>query len=1195
MKFRTVLSGLIAATKSSEDHVYPFIDLAPVDSADSDGSYTRALEFALSNERIRNIALTGPYGSGKTSIIKTFQKTSGYRFLNISLASFKEDIGDDAAGEAQNIMIERSILQQMLYGADANKLPYSRFKRISTPVHPRIKAFLIIFWAVFTAYVYFHRGQLVTMEIFGHWYCFHLLLVSFILAIPVVLASDIYKSTFGMSFKKLSLKNAEIEIGDVTENSILNRHLDEIIYFFQSTEYEVVVIEDLDRFGSPEIFVKLREINKIINDNEKINRNIKFLYALKDDMFEHKSRAKFFDFIIPVVPIINTSNSLDMMQERIKNEPFEKDIDAQFLREVSLYIDDLRLIHNIFNEFYIYRAKLSSESLNLTKLLAMMIYKNVYPNDFESLHNGCGAVHEVTHLRPKLIAETRLKFDKEVSSIRSDIVASENETANNVQELIKMFIGHLVSSVEQPIRGVYSSNNQLLLLSELKTLESFEQLPRSSNIDVGTQQGYRTGLGKSLSQLESELTPTHTLKQRKEYVENKTASRRIELQIRIDRIEKKKATISQTPLHKLLEEQDISVEEIFSKHGVEDHRLVVYLLKNGYLDENYHLYTSNFHEGRLSNNDRDFLLTIRDFQKPDPKHPIDTPDEVCQNMRVEDFGHKYVLNVRLIDFLLVDTAKGQQRIQSAVNYISENFADAEDFFAAYWEGGNNVETFVRAVCERWPDYAFAAAKSLHAPKHISLVLRWVDPKYVSDDMNREGVLTKYLSEHGHLIFASEISSPDNFTALKRLETRFVGLRSLLKNKLLLDFIHNEALYEINAENIAVLLELYPSAAGSHQLDPTTANYSAIKACGSDLLNKYVEANLSYYISNVFLALPCNTNESISTIKELLRAETISTDLKHDIILKQDMKIANLDSVPANLWAFIMSNGKIETSWRNISEYLMCEECEKEVVTHLLEWPDSVDVLTVQRIEIEEIGEASAKSLSGFIVQNDDLSDSIYAKYLNCLPYIYFDFPSGISQPKMQALAKARKVQLNEKSFSTVGSDEVLLSFLLASNIDVFLRNKDGYPIVDTVRERLLSFDIAKETRAKICQDVTPSGVKASKKLTRYVADVLKLPEVDCGLFDKEVTSHSIVHALTIDDSMRILVKCIPNWDKSLTMEILGQLPAPFCEIPLNGKRPKIPKSSINLLFAKLLESHGLVSSVTEEERTVKINTFKSTT
>lgn len=106
------------------------------------------------------------------------------------------------------------------------------------------------------------------------------LLIEFAVLLPVILVSNIFKAFFGLSLKKFSLKNTEIETGELSENLILNRHLDEITYFFQVTDYDVVVIEDLDRFGDPENFVKLREFNKLINDNKKSCKLVKFLYVL---------------------------------------------------------------------------------------------------------------------------------------------------------------------------------------------------------------------------------------------------------------------------------------------------------------------------------------------------------------------------------------------------------------------------------------------------------------------------------------------------------------------------------------------------------------------------------------------------------------------------------------------------------------------------------------------------------------------------------------------------------------------------------------------------------------------------------------------------------------------------------------------------------------------------------------------------
>jgi len=469
----------------------PYTDLTPVDNADPGGTYTAALSFALENPRVKNIALTGPYGSGKSSIIRTYEKNSDYKFLNISLASFKED----KTAPVSTTLIERSILQQMLYGADANKLPYSRFKRISTPENPLVKSLILVLWIIASVYLLLHPNDFHNIEVLSLSWLGWALLVLFVVSLPVVVISEVYKASFGLSLSKFSLKNAAIEIEEISENSILNRHLDEIIYFFQATNYNVVVIEDLDRFGDPDIFVKLREINKLINDNEKTDGRIKFLYALKDDMFAHEDRAKFFDFIIPVVPIINSSNSLDKMQERLKEHDFAKSIDEKFLRDVSFYINDLRLIHNIFNEFVIYYEHLKSDNLNVTKLLSMMIYKNVYPNDFESLHHSSGVLYSICNKKYEFIRDNKIKLKQQLDDLRSTIKLSINERAQSVNELINSYIGHIVIHAGRPVYGIISNGNRSLPLSHFASLERFKLLINESSIHITISPPNQGGAG----------------------------------------------------------------------------------------------------------------------------------------------------------------------------------------------------------------------------------------------------------------------------------------------------------------------------------------------------------------------------------------------------------------------------------------------------------------------------------------------------------------------------------------------------------------------------------------------------------------------------------------------------------------------------------------------------------------------------
>ena len=73
-----------------------FQDLTPKDDVDLTG-YKEALDraFDIKNNKIKNIAITGSYGSGKSSILNTYKKNSKLKFIHISFLHFKECDKDD--------------------------------------------------------------------------------------------------------------------------------------------------------------------------------------------------------------------------------------------------------------------------------------------------------------------------------------------------------------------------------------------------------------------------------------------------------------------------------------------------------------------------------------------------------------------------------------------------------------------------------------------------------------------------------------------------------------------------------------------------------------------------------------------------------------------------------------------------------------------------------------------------------------------------------------------------------------------------------------------------------------------------------------------------------------------------------------------------------------------------------------------
>lgn len=102
-----------------------------------------------------------------------------------------------------------------------------------------------------------------------------------------LLAKLILQLFSNSKINKVNIKG-ELELGEKANKSVFNEHLEEILYFFERTSYNVVIIEDLDRFDNTDIFTKLREINFLLNNSNLIKREINFIYAVGDNLIKDK-------------------------------------------------------------------------------------------------------------------------------------------------------------------------------------------------------------------------------------------------------------------------------------------------------------------------------------------------------------------------------------------------------------------------------------------------------------------------------------------------------------------------------------------------------------------------------------------------------------------------------------------------------------------------------------------------------------------------------------------------------------------------------------------------------------------------------------------------------------------------------------------------------------------------------------------
>ena len=97
--------------------------------------YINALDQAINDEEIRNIAITAPYGAGKSSVIKTYvKKHPSLKYTFISMATFNSNEGNSQEDKKNEEIplekIENVILKQFFYKVKKNMLPQSRYNKI---------------------------------------------------------------------------------------------------------------------------------------------------------------------------------------------------------------------------------------------------------------------------------------------------------------------------------------------------------------------------------------------------------------------------------------------------------------------------------------------------------------------------------------------------------------------------------------------------------------------------------------------------------------------------------------------------------------------------------------------------------------------------------------------------------------------------------------------------------------------------------------------------------------------------------------------------------------------------------------------------------------------------------------------------------------------------------------------------------
>lgn len=970
-KFNSYINEL-EVRDNSKYRVYE--DMAPQSDIENADVYFDALSWALKNKKIKNVALTGPYGSGKSSVIKSYlEMHPRIKSLNISLATF--DVNDDYDYET---LIEKGILKHLFYKIDSNKIPQSRYRKIKNICWRQYFIIITVAVGLLLAGVIFCYPDVIdkVLNYFNYisqYYEISKIYVSVIVIMFSLLFIAVISYVLKWCISKFRI--AEISIADKAkftddknENSIFDKALDEIIYFFEMTKYNVVFIEDVDRFNTSEIFVKLRELNTLLNNYDLIKRRIVFVYAIKDDMFNDQERTKFFDFIIPIIPIINSTNSGEKLLEKLKFEKKEDgtekstiyDISSKYINLISPFIEDMRLLTNICNEFSIYKQTLNSIKLRDEAMFSMMVFKSLYPREFSKAEAEKGVIKQAFEDKIKFVETKKNELDDDKERFVKILQNIEKDVLENEQEVKAALIHYLEGN-----NGQFSYCDIGADRYDYQDImdDSFDLnlLKKDTRMDICSQ----NNIWRSIDSMKNDKNIQRYLS-RLDYI--KYNKDREIIREKINGINKVVEEIHSFSLRELIDKYGSDI--IFSDE-VQNNKFLIFLLSKGFINEDYADYINYFHPNSITKDEMNFIRKVR--MQETGEDWTQTMKNVAQvRARIEDYEFK---QIQILNFDIVDYIITKQKDSDKCRILFEGFLNGNkkyyEFTKKYIERNKNIEIFVPLICSRncklWHEIVNDNLLSNDKKfEYLALILEYADMEDISlqnsnsyidknkliidengtlAEPEKRGIAEFIENNKNALVKLSNIPYDIMVVFINRQKVCFSNIEIEGADKMVLEYIFSNNYYKLNWNMLTSLFRLYfPDLLNTLK----NANYTTIKKANFWPLNNRLEKNNEFdsYVRQFVVGQNENTQENIEAVEEILERKFVNEIelckevIDHENIIWKDFTGCcvceeKYKQERKQIWDYILEKDKIINAWETFVGYYM----EYSITNELLEWTE----------------------------------------------------------------------------------------------------------------------------------------------------------------------------------------------------------------------------------------------------------------
>lgn len=713
--------------------------LAPQFKADQHNFYVSYLNAALNDDGIRNIALTGRYGAGKSSVLKEFARQNEQRVLFLSLST----LGPEDPNETKTNQIEKELVKQLLHREKPTRLPQSRYQRIERLPRWRAAAETAAALVMIALGLWLFgavpdlpalRGDAPAWVRVGAAAVATVFFVGLLIAVRITVHNRLVVS-------EVSAGGAAITLTNKSE-TYFDKYLDEIVYFFESrSQVDVVVFEDLDRFNHAGIFEALRELNTLLNNSKQIigrpfprtrQRAIRFVYALRDSIFERlghdtkeldddaaqaeavrANRTKFFDLVIPLVPFITHRTARELLDKILTDDQLASvpKVSDELVDLVARHIPDMRLLTNIRNEYSIFARRLITDrhgmdTLTADQLFALVVYKNLHLEDFEFMLLGRSKLDTVYQLSRDLIAQNMSARRARLRKIADGLALQDavKERATDWGDRLTWFFNKVARGASNGSITAYVVGGTEHDVSAASTPDFWQKLLEGrsgvSGKVLSSSYGRTETVSLNMDELQdvigegfrvSDWTQEDLLREQNEVQAELEALRAADFG---DLAKRPDFTLDRDGTATTF--RRIITENIGSELGQA-------LIADGYIDRYYNMYAAQYYGERVPTNAMSYIVQNVDTNRPDIYYAFNDCGELAALLKETKrsfLADVSAYNIGILDYLLEASDNGADTIlKNVIRHVGEI---EREFLDAYLSEGRHVGKAVGYFAARWP-------------------------------------------------------------------------------------------------------------------------------------------------------------------------------------------------------------------------------------------------------------------------------------------------------------------------------------------------------------------------------------------------------------------------------------------------------------------------------------------------------------